>query len=71
MNLTVPLKRGPANSPDCHGVSAACHIARPFRARLLPESSAVIRLAYHNSDSDADGRCAYRQAAEEAGLGAK
>ena len=38
---------------------------------LLPESSAVIRLAYHSADSDPDGRCAYRKTTEEAGLGAK
>lgn len=36
-----------------------------------PESSAVIRLAYHNADSDTDGRCTYREITEEAGLGAK
>ena len=69
-NCTVE-KRGPVDSPDCHGVSAVCHIARPFRACLLPKSSAVIRLAYHNSDSDTDGRCTYREITEEAGLGAK
>ena len=38
---------------------------------LLPESSAVIRLAYHNADSDTDGRWTYREITEEAGLGAK
>ena len=42
-----------------------------FLACLLPKSSAVIRLAYHNSDSDTDGRCTYREITEEAGLGAK
>ena len=34
---------------------------------LLPESSAVIRLAYHSTDSDTDGRCTYREITEEAG----
>lgn len=33
--------------------------------------SAVIRLAYHSTDSDTDGRCTYREITEEAGLGAK
>ena len=28
-------------------------------------------MAYHNSDSDTDGRCTYREITEEAGLGAK
>ena len=39
---------------------------------LLDHSGRVCsRLAYHNADSDTDGRCTYREITEEAGLGAK
>ena len=54
-----------------HLTAMEYQLFRPFRACLLPESSAVIRLAYHNADSDTDGRCTYREITEEAGLGAK
>lgn len=43
------------------------HSGRVCSRNLL----AVIRLAYHNADSDTDGRCTYREITEEAGLGAK
>ena len=45
------------------------YVARPFRAHLLPKLFACICMEYHSSDSNADGRCAYRKAAEETGFG--